>query len=63
MSRLTTTTLMMTLITMERPEEAQRHDKQRKRHVQTTNYIDVETNDGAAGGGAVAGEGAAHDKR
>ncbi len=44
-------------------EEAQRHDEQRRRRVKTTNYVDVETNNGVAGGGTVAGEGMAHDKR
>jgi hypothetical protein len=48
---------------MERQEEARRHDKQRRRCVQTAKYIYVETNDGSAGGGAAAGEGAAHDER
>ncbi len=50
-------------MTMERREEARQHDKQRQQRVQTAKYIDVETNDGAAGGGAAAGEGAARDKR
>ncbi len=55
--------------TMERREEAQRreeawrHNKQRQRRVKTANYVDVETDDGAAGGCAVAGEGAARNKR
>ncbi len=53
----------ITLMTMEWQEEARRHDKERQQRVQTAKYINVETNDGAAGGGAVAGEGAAHDKR
>jgi hypothetical protein len=55
--------LMTTLMTMERREEARRHDKQRQRCVQTTKYIDVETNKGAAGGGVAAGEGAARDEQ
>ncbi len=51
------------LMTMEQREEVRRHDKQRRRRVHAAKYIDVETNDGAAGRGAVAGEGAARDKR
>ncbi len=50
-------------MTMERREEARRHDKQRQQRVQTAKYIDVKTNDGAAGGGAAVGEGAARDER
>jgi hypothetical protein len=45
-----------------RQEEVQRHDKQRQRRVKTTNYLDVETNNGAAGGGTAVGEDVAHDK-
>jgi hypothetical protein len=63
MSRLTTTTLTMTLMTMERREEARWHNKQRQQRIQTAKYIDVKTNDGAAGGGATAGEGAVRDKQ
>ncbi len=63
----TTTTTMMT--TMEQREEVQRqeearwHVKQRQQRVKTAIYVDAETNKGAAGGGAVAGEGTAHDKQ
>jgi hypothetical protein len=63
MSRPTTTMTMMTKTTMERREEAWRreevwqHDEQGRQCVKTTNYIDVKTDDRAAGGGAAAGEG------
>jgi hypothetical protein len=33
-----------------------------EQHVKTANYVDIETNDGAAGGVAVAGEGTVHEE-
>ncbi len=51
------------LTTMERREEVRRHDEQRQRRIKTAKYIDVKTDDGAAGGGAAAGEGTARDKQ
>jgi hypothetical protein len=66
--RPTTTTTTTTKTTMERQEEARqqeearRHDKQRQQCIKTANYVDVETDDRAAGGGTAAGEGAARDK-
>jgi hypothetical protein len=44
-------------------EEVRRHDEQRRRRVKTANYFDVETDNGVAEGGTVAGEGMAHDER
>ncbi len=69
MSRPMTTTMTTTKTTMEQWEEAwwqeevQWHHEQRQQCIETANYVDVETNDGAVGGGAVAGEGAVHDKQ
>jgi hypothetical protein len=51
------------LMTMERREEARRHDKQRQQRVQTAKYIYVDANNGAAGGGLAAGEGMARDEQ
>jgi hypothetical protein len=47
---------------MERQEEAWQHDKQRQQRFDTANYVDVKTNNGAVGGGMVAGEGAVHEQ-
>ncbi len=44
-------------------QEVQRHDKKRQQCIKTANYVDVETNDRAAGGGAATGGGAARDKQ
>jgi hypothetical protein len=59
------TTMMTTMERLEevqQQEEAQQHDKQLQQCVKTANYIYLETNNGAVGGGAAAGEGAARDK-
>jgi hypothetical protein len=35
-------------------EEAWQHNKQRQQRVKTANYVEVETDDGAVGGGSTA---------
>jgi hypothetical protein len=69
MSRTIATMMTLAKMTMERreevrqQEEAWKWDKQRQQCIKTTNYDDVKTNNGAAGGGAVMGEGRACDKQ
>jgi hypothetical protein len=50
-------------MTMERWEEVRWHNTQRGQRVETANYVDVDTDNGAEGGGAVAREGAARDEQ
>jgi hypothetical protein len=44
-------------------EEARRLNEQRQRCIKTSNYVDVETDNGVAGGGTVAVEVMAHDEQ